>query len=114
MGWYLKVLNNYAGFEGRAQRKEYWMFILINMIISIILSAIQRMADIGTIISGLYSLAVLLPTIAVTARRLHDTGRSGWMQLLGLIPLVGWIIVLVFVCQDSQLGENRYGPNPKY
>ena len=114
MEWYLKVLKNYAGFEGRAQRKEYWMFILINMVISIILSVIERMADIGTIISGLYSLAVLLPTIAVTARRLHDTGRSGWMQLIGLIPLVGWIIVLVFVCQDSQQGDNRFGSNPKY
>jgi uncharacterized membrane protein YhaH (DUF805 family) len=113
MEWYLKVLQNYVGFQGRARRKEYWMFFLFNAIISIVLGILQSFGNLFIVLTIIYSLAVLLPSLAVTVRRLHDTGRSGWMILLGLIPLVGGIILLVFSCQDSHDQLNQYGPNPK-
>jgi uncharacterized membrane protein YhaH (DUF805 family) len=113
MEWYLKVLKNYVGFQGRARRKEYWMFFLFSLIISIVLSILESIANMPAVLSGLYSLVVLLPSLAVTVRRLHDTGRSAWWLLIGLIPLVGAIILLVFMCQDSQESDNQYGPNPK-
>lgn len=113
MEWYMKVIRNYAGFEGRARRQEYWMFTLFNVIISLVLSLLANIASFFSILSMLYALAVLLPSLAVGARRLHDTGRSGWMLLLGLIPVIGGIILIVFMCQDSQNGDNQFGPNPK-
>ena len=113
MEWYLKVLREYVGFSGRARRKEYWMFFLFNMIASLILSVVEYYAGLPSFLSGLYSLAVLLPSLAVTFRRLHDTGRSGAWILIALIPLVGAIILLVFMCTDSQSDDNKYGPNPK-
>jgi uncharacterized membrane protein YhaH (DUF805 family) len=113
MEWYLKVLGNYVGFQGRARRKEYWMFFLFSLIVSIVLAILEGIASIPSVLSGLYSLAILLPSLAVTVRRLHDTGRSAWWLLIGLIPLIGAIILLVFACQDSQENENQYGPNPK-
>jgi uncharacterized membrane protein YhaH (DUF805 family) len=114
MEWYLKVLKNYVGFQGRARRKEYWMFVLVSVIVSIVLNILESMLGMNSVLSGLYSLAVLLPSLAVGVRRLHDTGRSGWWLLLSLIPLVGAIILIVFMCQESQEGSNQYGPNPKY
>ncbi|MDU0205861.1 MULTISPECIES: DUF805 domain-containing protein [Paenibacillus] len=113
MEWYSKVLKNYVGFSGRAQRKEYWMFVLFNLIISIILAILESLLGITNVLTGLYSLAVLLPSLAVAFRRLHDTGRSGWWILIGLIPLIGAIILIVFYCQDSDPNENQYGLNPK-
>ncbi|MGM0877452.1 MAG: DUF805 domain-containing protein [Bacillota bacterium] len=113
MEWYLKVLKNYVGFKGRARRKEYWMFALFSVIISIVLSIIELAIDIESIFSGLYSLAILLPSLAVTVRRLHDIGRSGWWLLIGIIPVIGAIVLLVLSCLDSQEGDNKYGPNPK-
>jgi uncharacterized membrane protein YhaH (DUF805 family) len=119
MNWYLNVLKKYAVFSGRARRKEYWMFFLFNLIIGIILLAIDKMT--GSInettgmgiLETIYSLAVLIPAIAVAVRRLHDTDRSGWWLLIALIPLIGAIILLVFMVQDGKPGQNRYGPNPK-
>lgn len=119
MSWYLAVLKKYAVFSGRARRKEFWYFTLFNVIVSIVLAAVD--AAIGTLntdsgiglLSGIYSLAVIIPSIAVSVRRLHDIGRSGWWVLIGLIPLVGAIVLLIFNVQDSQPGENQYGPNPK-
>lgn len=113
MQWYFKVLQNYVGFQGRARRKEYWMFVLFSAIVSIILTILDKALHLDSVLAGLYSLAVLLPSLAVGARRLHDTGRSGWWLLLSLIPFVGGIILLVFMCLDSQEGDNQYGPNPK-
>ncbi|GAA0137769.1 DUF805 domain-containing protein [Paenibacillus sp. YSY-4.3] len=113
MSWYLKVLKNYVGFEGRARRKEYWMFVLFNMIAAFVLSFIGGLIGLDTILYYIYMLAVFLPSLAVGARRLHDTGRSGWMLLLSLIPLVGTIILIVFMCQDSEPGDNKFGSNPK-
>ena len=118
MSWYIKVLKNYAVFEGRASRKEYWMFFLCSLVVSVALSIVDMATGITNNgnpfgISTLYALAVLLPGIAVSVRRLHDTGRSGWSLLLALIPFVGAILLLVYYCQDSQPGDNQYGPNPK-
>ncbi|HEY9036700.1 MAG TPA: DUF805 domain-containing protein [Pseudomonadales bacterium] len=119
MDWYLKVLKQYAVFSGRAQRKEYWFFVLFNTLISIALTVIDSVtgtlnADFGIgLLSGVYSLAVIVPSIAVAVRRLHDTGRSGWWLLITLIPLIGAVALLVFLILDSQPDENPYGANPK-
>jgi len=112
MNWYLEVLKKYAVFSGRARRKEYWYFVLFSIIIGIILIIIGRAID-SSILSTIYSLGVLIPSIAVDIRRLHDTNRTGWWLLIGLIPIIGWIVLLIFMVQDSQKGENQYGPNPK-
>lgn len=119
MNWYLKVLKNYAVFRGRARRKEYWYFILFNFIISLALLAVDYglgFFDPETGLSpleGIYSLAVLLPALAVSVRRLHDTEHSGWWLLIGFIPIVGALVLLVFFVQDGTPGDNRFGPNPK-
>ena len=113
MQWYLKVWKNYAGFEGRAHRTEYWMFFLVNFIIGLIFVLIELGLPSFRSIQFLYDLAILIPSLAVGARRLHDTNKSGWWQLIVLIPLVGWIILIVFWCLDSDPGTNRFGPNPK-
>ncbi|RLQ94869.1 DUF805 domain-containing protein [Falsibacillus albus] len=113
MEWYLKVLKNYVGFQGRARRKEYWMYLLINQIIIFILATIEYFADIDPYLKGIYYLATLLPALGVSLRRLHDTGKSGWWLLVALIPIVGIIVLIIFFCQSSQDGENKYGPNPK-
>lgn len=120
MDWYLKVIRNYVGFSGRARRKEYWMFVLINIVISIVLAMVDGMLGLkvggeqGAGLLGLiYSLAILLPSIAVGVRRLHDTGRSGWWMLIAFVPFIGFIVLLVFFVLDSQPGSNEYGPNPK-
>jgi uncharacterized membrane protein YhaH (DUF805 family) len=112
MQWYLKVMQNYVGFQGRATRKEYWMFYLFNAIISGILLGLMEVSDIFVIIAGIYALVTLLPSLAVSVRRLHDTGRSGWWMLIGFVPF-GSIVILVFTCTASQPGDNQYGPNPK-
>jgi len=111
MSWYLAVLKKYAVFGGRARRKEYWMFVLVNALIAVGLGVLD--GDQG-VLAGLYSLAVLVPSLAVSVRRLHDTNRSGWWLLIALIPLAGAIVLLVFTLQDSDRIENRYGPSPKY
>ena len=113
MNWYLEVLKKYAVFSGRARRKEYWMFALFNIIIAFVLGFIEGLAGGPGVIGIIYGLAVLIPGIAVSVRRLHDTNRSGWWLLIGLIPLIGVIVLLVFMVQDSQPDKNQYGPNPK-
>ncbi len=119
MNWYLEVLKKYTVFGGRARRKEYWYFFLFNLIISVALIVADMVTGLYNsefgigLLSGIYTLAVLLPALAVTVRRLHDTNRSGWWILIGLIPLVGAIVLLVFMVQDSQADQNQYGPNPK-
>lgn len=114
MQWYLEVLKKYVEFKGRARRKEYWFFMLFNVIISFVLGVIDGVIgmDIG-ILGAIYSLGVFLPSLAVTVRRLHDTDRSGWWILIGLIPLIGAIVLLVFMCLDGNRGDNRFGADPK-
>ncbi len=113
MNGYLEALKKYATFSGRAQRSEYWYFVLFNVIISLVAGAIDAMIGEANIISTIYMLAVLIPSLAVTVRRLHDTDRSGWWTLISLVPLVGFIVLIVFCAQDSDAGTNRFGPNPK-
>jgi uncharacterized membrane protein YhaH (DUF805 family) len=117
MQWYLKVLRQYSGFRGRASRTEYWMFVLISVIVSVILALIDvvfglQVGGIG-LLGALYSLAVLLPSLAVGARRLHDIGRTGWWQLIQLIPLIGTIALIVFFAIEGHREANPYGPGPK-
>jgi uncharacterized membrane protein YhaH (DUF805 family) len=119
MNWYLQALKKYATFTGRARRKEYWFYALFYVIIIVVLSVIDGIigmnmggAGVG-VLSGIYILAVFVPTIAVLVRRLHDTGRSGWWFFIQLVPLVGFFILLYFLVCDSQPGTNAYGPNPK-
>lgn len=111
---YVGVLKNYAVFSGRASRAEFWWFVLINLIISVVLSIISLIiGDKNGILSTLYSLAILIPSLAVGVRRLHDIGKSGWWLLIALIPIIGSIILIVFYVMDSQAEQNQYGQNPK-
>jgi uncharacterized membrane protein YhaH (DUF805 family) len=101
MNYYLSVLQDkYATFTGRASRSEFWYFILFNIIVSFILGIVDGIIGMK-ILGTIYSLAVLIPSLAVGARRLHDIGKSGWMQLLGLIPVIGWIWLIVLFAQES-------------
>ncbi len=117
--WWKKVfLENYANFEGRARRSEYWYFVLFNFIISVsawIISIILIFFG-GFLLwffIPIFSLALIIPNLAVQVRRLHDTGKSGWYLLMVFIPLVGPIILLVFYCTEGDRGPNEYGPDPK-
>ena len=113
--------NKYATFTGRARRKEFWMYFLVVAIIEIVLSIILSILGliggvfviIGSFITVLFGLAIIIPTLALWMRRLHDTGKSGWWLLINIIPVVGSIVLLIFALLDSQPGDNKYGPNPK-
>ncbi|MEX9251652.1 DUF805 domain-containing protein [Pseudenterobacter timonensis] len=118
MDWYFKALRNYVGFRGRARRKEYWMFFLVNIILTFVLTVLDKLLGWERtggegVLTTIYGLLVLLPTWAVQFRRLHDTDRSAWWLLLTLIPIIGWLILLAFYCQKGNEGENRFGPDPK-
>ena len=113
MNWYLKCLRQYADFSGRARRKEYWMFILFNSIIAFVFGFIIGFLGLPDACVYIYSLAVLIPGIAVAVRRLHDVGKSGWMYFINLIPIVGQIWLIILFCQDSQPDEKQWGTNPK-
>ena len=113
MKWYLKVLKKYATFEGRARRSEYWYFFLFNFLISFAVALLDGFLWLEPVLFQVYALFILIPSIAVTCRRLHDTGRSGWYMLLYLIPIVGPIVLFVLMIKDSSFDRNKYGPNPK-
>ncbi|TYP92196.1 Uncharacterized membrane protein YhaH, DUF805 family [Fodinibius salinus] len=123
MEWYMKVLRQYADFNGRARRKEFWMFTLINFLIYLGLYVLafavgasdpeSALAAVIFGVIGLYGLGILIPSLAVSVRRLHDTGRSGWWILIQLVPAIGAIVLIVFLVQDSDTGANEYGENPK-
>lgn len=113
MNWYLEVLRKYAVFSGRARRKEYWMFVLFNMIITLAIDFTEGLLGGPGAAATLYGLAVIIPSWAVSVRRLHDVGKSGWFLLVLLIPIIGGIWILALACTDGQQGENRYGWNPK-
>lgn len=112
--WYLLPYQKYADFSGRSRRKEYWIFTLVNALLTSILEAFANATDLFTIIYVLFALFLIIPSIAVAVRRLHDTGRSGWWYLIILVPIIGWIILLVFLLLDSNDETNEYGANPKY
>lgn len=120
MEWYLKVLQqHYVDFGGRARRKEYWMFCLMNffIVIGLTIASVVGVSATGiesfSALPPLYNLAVLLPAIGVSVRRMHDIGKSGWWLLVGFVPLIGALVLLYFACLDSEPGNNMYGPNPK-
>lgn len=119
MSWYLEALKKYAVFSGRSRRMEFWYFVLFNLVVYIVLSLIDGLLGTYNIVSGvgllsgIYGLAVLIPTLALWVRRLHDIDRTGWWVLINLIPLVGTIVLLVFALTPGTPGSNRYGPDPK-
>ncbi len=106
------VLTKYVDFNGRARRSEYWYFVLFNLLVNFVVGIVVNLTGL-TFLSYIVSLALLLPGLGVCVRRLHDIGKGWAWILLALIPLVGGIILIVFYCQDSQPGDNQYGPNPK-
>jgi uncharacterized membrane protein YhaH (DUF805 family) len=111
MDYFIGALKKYADFTGRARRKEYWMFYLIYMVLIIAISILDAVIGAG-LLSVIFTLGMVIPSISIAARRLHDTGRSGWWQLIALIPLIGLIILIVFLVQDGH-DANEYGENPK-
>jgi uncharacterized membrane protein YhaH (DUF805 family) len=116
--WYVSVLRRYVDFNGRAGRSEYWWFALANAIVAVALNILGKVGS-GMGLGGVlmvpyyvYLLAVLLPSLSVGVRRLHDTGRSGWWLLLALVPVIGDLVLIVFFILDSTPGDNKYGPHP--
>ena len=110
-------LTKYADFSGRARRSEFWYFVLFNVVASLVAGVVDNIlgTDMGTgtgVVGGLVALALVVPYLAVSVRRLHDTSRTGWLILIGLVPLVGWIILIVWYAQDSH-PDNEHGPSPK-
>ena len=119
MSWYLQALKKYAVFAGRSRRKEFWYFALFNIIAGVVLGLMDRLLstyspawNVG-LLSGIYGLAILVPSLAVTVRKLHDIDRTGWWILIGLVPFVGTIVLLVLALFEGTPGANRYGPDPK-
>jgi uncharacterized membrane protein YhaH (DUF805 family) len=118
MDWFFTVIKKYAVFSGRAGRPEYWYFTLIYLLASVLLTFFDIIAgtynqktDIG-LLSTIFFLALLCPVFAVTVRRLHDIGKSGWWMLISIVPIVGIIVLLVFVCKLGDSTTNRFGPRP--
>ena len=118
MTYYLESLQKYLVFSGRSRRKEYWFFVLFQIIIGLALGVTEAVLGLfpptdQSVLSSLWGLATFLPGLGVAIRRLHDTDRSGWWILFGFLPIIGVIVLIVFMCQDSTPGENKYGANPK-
>lgn len=119
MNWYLKVLKNYAVFEGRARRKEYWMYTLYSFIIMVLAVLIDGLisSNEGGLPAGvlfmIYFFASIIPSLAVTVRRLHDTGKSGYWFFIYFVPLIGGIWLLILLITEGEVGPNKYGPDPK-
>lgn len=112
MHWFLDpIKNHYFDFDGRVARKPFWMYILMYVIVVVVANIVLSIVGLE-MLAPLISLALLLPSLGITARRLHDTGRSGWWQLIGLVPLLGLIVMIYFTVQDSEPGANMYGANP--
>ena len=113
MNWYLKAFENYANFSGRARRKEYFAFQIVNALVtSFIIVPLIESGEFEFLAYG-YVLTMVIPLLSVTVRRLHDIGRTGWHVLIGAIPFIGGVIILWWVFQDSEKGNNEWGPNPK-
>lgn len=106
-------LRKYAVLRGRARRSEYWWFVLFNLLTAIVAALIGLALD-TSLVENVLGLALFVPSIAVGVRRLHDTGRSGWWTLLALVPVVGWIVLLVWAGQDGTPSDNQYGSSPKH
>lgn len=112
----MPVVENYFNFSGRARRAEYWWYSLMTTVVGFVMGFVGGLIgeSVGLVLIGLFYLVFLIPGIAVTIRRLHDTGRSGWWILIGIIPIIGFIVLLVFMVMDSERGPNNWGASPKY
>jgi len=108
---YMQPWMKFATVEGRASRREYWTFVLINMAVNVVLTILAKQVSLVGILGLLFSLALIVPSIAVGIRRLHDTGKSGWYLLAGLVPVIGWLAVLIVMLQERS-GDNNYGVTP--
>lgn len=119
MNWFLFALSKYADFSGRSRRSEYGYFILFYLLLYFALTALDRLTGLFAgvtsigVFAGIFSLLMLIPSIAVSVRRLHDTGRSCWWLLISIMPVIGTLVLIAFALQDGQQGENRFGDNPK-
>jgi uncharacterized membrane protein YhaH (DUF805 family) len=113
MNGYIATLKKYADFSGRSRRTEYWLFVLFSMVIAMVLGVVDYVLGSPGIVGLLFAFAILIPSIAVAVRRMHDTNRSGWWLLIAFIPIVGTIVLLIFLLLDSNPGDNRFGANPK-
>ncbi|MET3984539.1 DUF805 domain-containing protein [Streptomyces sp. PvR034] len=113
MHWYTDVLKRYIDFDGRSRRQEYWMFFLCNLAAVLVVAIVDNVIGTFPLLYVLYALAVLLPGLGLAVRRLHDTGKSGWWLLIGLIPFVGGIWLIVLMATEGHAQPNQYGPNPK-
>lgn len=113
IGYYVDFWKNYVNFSGRSRRAAYWYVVLMSLIIGIVLYAVGFAVPAVMMLYYLYSLATLIPSIALCVRRLHDIGKSGWWWLLCFVPLVGGIILLIWFCRAGDVGDNAYGPDPK-
>lgn len=109
--YFVSVFTPYINFDGRVGKKPFWMFVLFNFVIGLVLAWIGNILNFS-FLSGLYSLAILLPALGLEVRRLHDVGKSGYWLLIGLVPLVGWLVLIYFFIQDSEAGDNMYGAMP--
>ena len=113
MNWYLTLMTQkYASFSGRARRTEYWMFFLVYFVIALVIGVVEGLLSIGGYLTGIFALVHLLPSLGVTVRRLHYTGRSGWWILLSFIPIIGALVLLYFMVISGEPQDNAYGPNP--
>lgn len=117
MNYYSICLSKFADFSGRARRREYWTFVLVNCLIAMLLLilglAFGEDSPASNIMVTIFYLIMLVPNLSVSVRRLHDIGKSGWYMFLSLIPLIGGLILLIWSLMDSEPGENQYGKNPK-
>ena len=114
INWFMNVVTqHYFDFDGRARRAEFWWFVLVYFIISLVLAAIQGLLGLGSLLTGLLAVGLLLPNLGVAVRRLHDIGRSGWWILIGFIPIVGWILLIYWYVQPGTSGPNEFGADPK-
>jgi len=129
MEWMLLPYRRYFEFRGRSRRKEYWLFVLFQLLVSLVIAALfgnpgyervgmflgvsSTLSTTGAILQNLFALASFIPSLAVAVRRLHDQDRSGWLLLLVLIPFLGWFALIVLMCLDGTRGPNRFGPDPK-
>ena len=113
MNWYLKAMKQYVDFSGRARRKEYWMYFLVYFLITLVCGVVEGVRSMPGTLTTIVALVHLLPSLGVTARRLHDTNRSAWWMLVSFIPVIGWLVLLYFMVNAGDAQDNRFGSNPK-
>ena len=113
MNWYLKAMKQYVDFSGRARRKEYWMYFMVYFLITLVCGVVEGVLSMPGTLTTIVALVHLLPSLGVTARRLHDTNRSAWWMLVSFIPVIGWLVLLYFMLNAGDAQDNRFGSNPK-